>query len=184
MVMVFPVKNGTEDDGWIDAYIVLFNIKEQKISCFYKGLSEWVSDAFVINGIAIDTAKFILSEGERAFGIRVFTHNQSRPNPAGEEYFSLFLPKGKTLKKVLNNYILSASRGVFNYCEGYEYIFDSMFIMETEKTNGYFNIKNRVTFTTKVSDSDCKDEISEKRVEIKYLKYNGKEYEGEEIKLD
>ena len=59
-----------------------------------------------------------------------------------------------------------------------------MFIMETEKTNGYFNIKNRVTFTTKVSDSDCKDEISEKRVEIKYLKYNGKEYEGEEIKLD
>lgn len=184
MVMVFPIKNGTEDDGWLDVYIVLFNIKEQKISCFYKGLSEWVSDAFVINGIAIDTAKFILSEGERAFGIRVFTHNQSRPNPAGEEYFSLFLPKGKTLKKVLDNYILSASRGDFNYCEGYEYIFDSMFIMETEKTNGYFNIKNRVTFTTRVSDSDCKDEISEKRIEIKYLKYNGKEYEGEEIKLD
>jgi len=109
----------------------------------------------------------------------VFTHNRSRPNPSGKEYFSLFLPKGKTLKKVLDNYILSASRGDFNYCEGYEYIFDSMFIMETEKTNGYFNIKNKQTFIGKGTDKDCNEGIMQKSTKTVFLKYNGKEYKEE-----
>ena len=54
-----------------------------------------------------------------------------------------------------------------------------MFMMDSKKTKGYFNIKNRITLIRNTFSADCRDEKEEKSTKIVFLKYNGKEYKEE-----
>ena len=51
-----------------------------------------------------------------------------------------------------------------------------MFIMDSKKTNGYFNIKDKQTFIKKATDKNCDDKVVEKITKTVFLKYNVKEY--------
>ncbi|WP_314276347.1 hypothetical protein [Capnocytophaga sputigena] len=181
-VMVFPIEKGRPEDSdtWCyDAYIVIYSIGQQKIIHLYKGTDEWcTSTPIEIKSITIDTALFILSEGVRAFGIRVWGSNYDiRVFPRQEEHFSLFLPENKTLRKVLNNYKLAEFTADWDMNEGHSYEEKSMFIMDNKKTNGYFNIKNKKTFIGKEYKGDYED--TSKSTKTVFLKYNGKEYKEE-----
>ena len=184
-VMVFPIEKGRPEDSdtWCyDAYIVIYSIGQQKIIHLYKGNDEWcTSTPIEIKSITIDTALFILSEGVRAFGIRVWGSNYDiRVFPRQEEHFSLFLPENKILRKVLNNYKLAEFTADWDTCTGSSFDKESMFIMEKKKTNGYFDIKNRKTFVVREGEADCEGErIVNKGTETVFLRYNGKEYKEE-----
>ena len=181
-VMVFLIKKGDENEATFDLYVVLYKLLHQRIVQLYKGIDEYHSDAIALENISIDTAKFILTEGVRAFGIRSFYKNGSKVNPYSEETFSLFLPQGNSIKKVLNQYTLSTSSGEWSYDDCERIWSDenqSMFMMDSEKTNGYFNIKNKQTFIGKGTDKDCNEGIMQKSTKTVFLKYNGKEYKEE-----
>ncbi|GJH40986.1 hypothetical protein RCZ04_15360 [Capnocytophaga sp. HP1101] len=181
LAMIFLIRKGDdEDEATFDLYVVLYDLLHQRIAQSYKGIDEYFSDAIALQGLTIDTAKFILTEGVRAFGIRAFYKNNSRISPYSEETFSLFLPQGNSLKKVLHQYRLGSYNGEYSdfNCEGsWSDESDSMFIMDNKKTNDYFNIKNRQTFIRKATDRNCDDKIVEKSTKTVFLKYNGEEYE-------
>ena len=98
-VMVFLIKKGDENEATFDLYVVVYDFLQQRITQSYKGIDEYYSDAVELQELSIDTAKFILTEGIRAFGIRAFYKNGSKVNPYSEETFSLFLPENTSLKK-------------------------------------------------------------------------------------
>ena len=94
LVMVFPIRKGNdENEATFDLYVVVYDFLQQRITQSYKGVDEYYSDAVELQELSIDTAKFILTEGIRAFGIRAFYKNGSKVNPYSEETFSLFLPE-------------------------------------------------------------------------------------------
>ena len=182
LVMVFPIRKGNdENEATFDLYVVVYDFLQKRITQSYKGIDEYYSDAVELQELSIDTAKFILTEGIRAFGIRAFYKNGSKVNPYSEETFSLFLPENTSLKKILDQYQLSTYNGEWNYnCEGsWSDESNSMFIMDSKKTNGYFNIKNKQTFIGKGTDKDCNEGIMQKSTKTVFLKYNGKEYKEE-----
>ena len=182
LVMVFPIRKGNdENEATFDLYVVVYDFLQQRITQSYKGIDEYYSDAVELQELSIDTAKFILTEGIRAFGIRAFYKNGSKVNPYSEETFSLFLPENTSLKKILHQYQLSTYNGEWNYnCEGsWSDESNSMFIMDSKKTNGYFNIKDKQTFIRKATDKNCDDKVVEKSTKTVFLKYNGKEYKEE-----
>ena len=183
LVMVFPIRKGNdENEATYDLYVVVYDFLQKRITQSYKGIDEYYSDAVELQELSIDTAKFILTEGIRAFGIRAFYKNGSKVNPYSEETFSLFLPQGNSIKKVLNQYTLSTSSGEWSYDDCEKIWSDenqSMFMMDSEKTNGYFNIKNKQTFIGKGTDKDCNEGIMQKSTKTVFLKYNGKEYKEE-----
>jgi len=180
-VMVFLIKKGDENEATFDLYVVVYDFLQQRITQSYKGIDEYYSDAVELQELSIDTAKFILTEGIRAFGIRAFYKNGSKVNPYSEETFSLFLPENTSLKKILHQYQLSTYNGEWSYnCEGsWSDESNSMFIMDSKKTNGYFNIKDKQTFIKKATDKNCDDKVVEKSTKTVFLKYNGKEYKEE-----
>ena len=161
--------------------MVVYDFLQKRITQSYKGIDEYYSDAVELQELSIDTAKFILTEEIRAFGIRAFYKNGSKVNPYSEETFSLFLPENTSLKKILHQYQLSTYNGEWNYnCEGsWSDERNSMFIMDSKKTNGYFNIKDKQTFIKKATDKNCDDKVVEKSTKTVFLKYNGKEYKEE-----
>jgi hypothetical protein len=180
--MVFPIRKGNdENEATFDLYVVVYDFLQQRITQSYKGIDEYYSDAVELQELSIDTAKFILTEGIRAFGIRAFYKNGSKVNPYSEETFSLFLPENTSLKKILHQYQLSTYNGEWSYnCEGsWSDESNSMFIMDSKKTNGYFNIKDKQTFIKKATDKNCDDKVVEKSTKTVFLKYNGKEYKEE-----
>ena len=182
LVMVFPIRKGNdENEATFDLYVVVYDFLQQRITQSYKGVDEYYSDAVELQELSIDTAKFILTEGIRAFGIRAFYKNGSKVNPYSEETFSLFLPENTSLKKILHQYQLSTYNGEWSYnCEGsWSDESNSMFIMDSKKTNGYFDIKDKQTFIKKATDKNCDDKVVEKSTKTVFLKYNGKEYKEE-----
>ena len=181
LVMVFPLAKGDENEASFDLYVVVYNLLQKKIAQFYKGIDEYSSDAIVLEKLSIDTAKFIVNEKERAFGLRAYFRNYSRVSAFSEETFSLFLPQETSLKKILNQYSLNTSRSEsYDECEAsLSENSTSMFMMDSKKTKGYFNIKNRITLIRNTFSADCRDEKEEKSTKIVFLKYNGKEYKEE-----
>jgi len=150
-VMVFLIKKGDENEATFDLYVVVYDFLQQRITQSYKGIDEYYSDAVELQELSIDTA-------------------------------SLFLPQGNSIKKVLNQYTLSTSSGEWSYDDCERIWSDenqSMFMMDSEKTNGYFNIKNKQTFIGKGTDKDCNEGIMQKSTKTVFLRYNGKEYKEE-----
>lgn len=183
LVMVFPLRKGDDQEATFDLYVVVYDLSQKRIAQWYKGTDEYTSDAIRLESLSIDTAKFILAEKVRAFGIRASYEGSSRVNPYYEETFSMFLPQEKSLKKILNQYVLVASNGetAYNNCEGsWSEENRSLFIMDDKKTNGYFNIKDKITFKRTEADKECEDKVVKKTTKIVLLKYNGKEYKKEE----
>jgi len=151
LVMVFPIRKGNdENEATFDLYVVVYDFLQQRITQSYKGIDEYYSDAVELQELSIDTAKFILTENT-------------------------------SLKKILHQYQLSTYNGEWSYnCEGsWSDERNSMFIMDSKKTNGYFNIKDKQTFIKKATDKNCDDKVVEKSTKTVFLKYNGKEYKEE-----
>lgn len=68
-------------------------------------------DALYISNVALDTAFYRLAPGKIAFGLRLSFRGSSGPNPFGETTLWLFLIDGAQLRPVLDNIVVSSSRG-------------------------------------------------------------------------
>ena len=68
-------------------------------------------DAITIQDIRIDTARYLLAPGVRAFGVRVRYRGSSRANPFATETMQLYAAQGATLRRVLEEIELDMDRG-------------------------------------------------------------------------
>lgn len=158
-VIVIP-KIGKQEEDWyiLDSYIVVVNNKTKKIKHLYfesYKTSGWESDAVFIYDITIDTAKYLVQEKVRAFGVVLHTRNMSQPNPYNSKYISLFIPEGDTLQNILKNYEIYSYGGETDMnCFAKMYSEDKTLLHTKNKTNSYFDI-NVDVLHTKLISKDC-----------------------------
>jgi len=115
-ILVIPeIVDEGEDYSELNSHIVIVNTKTGKIINKYFESSKtnnWFSDAVVLSDIKIDTAPYIVSENKRAFGIRVYYHNNSQHNPYRQETISLYIKVDNSLlKNILKNYVVMNFNG-------------------------------------------------------------------------
>lgn len=179
------VKRDPEDASYFefDSHILIVATNTGEIKQKYfegKETNDWVSDAVILADIKIDTAPYMVSKNNRAFGIRVNYHNNSQPNPYSYETISLFLKTNNSLLKIWNNYNVMESHGESDtVCYGDFIGHNKTLMMSKGKTNGYFNIlvNNKITETqTRPSkNEDCID-IEVITTEVSTFTFNNNEY--------
>lgn len=170
----------------LNSYIVIVDNRSGKIRHKYyesAQTNQWVSDAIALQEIKIDTAPYLLSQGKRAFGIRLRYHGMSHANPYEKETLSLFAKRGHELQKILSNY------GVLDYggewdtdCQGEFHRTEKTLMLLDEQTNGRFNFLVNSKITQTVNEEDGNGEcISKETISTAttVLKYNGKEYKNQ-----
>ena len=171
------------DEFDLDCHILIANTTTGKVTqAIFESAknNQWVSDALRLNKIEIDTAPYMLSGDERAFGIRTFYIGSSRVNPYNSETLSLFVKYDSAFKKVLDNYTVSDYNGEWDgTCTGEFIDHKRTLIMSEEKTNGYFDIiiKNKITKSVSSEDEngDC-DTKETTNTATSLLKFDGVTY--------
>ncbi len=162
-VIVIP-KTGKKEEGMftLDSYVVVVNNKTKEIKHLYYEsykTSGWESDAVYINDISIDTAKYLVQENVRAFGVVIHTRSMSQPNPYSSNYISLFIPDGKKLQIILKNFEIYSYGGETNMnCWGKFFETKTTLEMLKRTTHGFFDIKiinNNSEINYKEKDDDC-----------------------------
>lgn len=180
-IIVLPEVVEEADDYFkLNNHIVIVNGSSGELMQKYndKGLT---SDAIEISNISIDTARYMVAENQRAFGVRVSYRNNSQPNPYNNETLSLFVKSGDALHTILKHYNAKEYTGEWDTrCAGEFTDVKNTFIMSKEKTNGYFNVvvKSDETYTHSFLDKNGECIATEKlSTKETVLKFNGKVYQ-------
>lgn len=185
-IVVIPeiVEGSVEEDFFkLHTHIAIVNLKTKIITHQYFESSKtnnWTSDAIRLDGISIDKKTYPVKENTNAFGVLVEYFGSSRVNPYYKKALSLFVKENGKLKNILHNYNFEENTGEWNgACEGEFHDEKTEFIFTTDKTNDYFDIIVKKTFTkttnfeTEIGDCDYNEEIKR---ETSVLKFDGKQY--------
>ncbi|MDD2089851.1 hypothetical protein NP522_06565 [Pseudomonas guariconensis] len=79
-----------------------------------------VSDALKFSGVTLDTARYQLAPGLRAFGVRIRYTGSLRVNPLSSETLSLYVNDGSQLREILAEMLVSDSQGDWDgFCAGH-----------------------------------------------------------------
>lgn len=70
-----------------------------------------VSDAVQFSGLTLDTARYQVAPGLRAFGVRIQHTGSSRVNPFSSETLSLYVNDGSQLRRVMGDLVVSKGNG-------------------------------------------------------------------------
>ncbi len=155
-VIVIPKIGQKEEDMFsLDSYVVVVNNKTKKIKHLYfesYKTSGWESDAIFIYEVSIDTAKYLVQDSVRAFGVVLHTRNMSQPNPYNSRFISLFIPDGDKLQNILKNYEIFSYGGETDMnCFAEMNTEEKTLSLSKAKSNDYFNINVNVLHTLLVS---------------------------------
>lgn len=101
--------NGDVQAGDLDILVVDSNTLQPRAAL---RLPDAVSsDAIRVDGIYLDTARYRLDAGTRAFGVRVTRSGSSRANPFGEEQLQLFVHDGSRLQAITDPIVMQSNGG-------------------------------------------------------------------------
>ncbi|SEE66901.1 hypothetical protein SAMN04487765_3706 [Tenacibaculum sp. MAR_2010_89] len=186
IIMVIPAYADTNNDEHhfeLNSHIVIVNSNTGKITHKYFESSQtngWVSDAIQLREITIDTAPYLVSKNNRAFGVKVHYYGSSKANPYSNKTISLFIKSKNKLKKLLHNYDVMNYGGEWNTeCVGEFTDVKNTLIMSKEKTNEYFDImiKSKVTeIENSVGENGECDSNEKTTTKSVVLKFNGEKY--------
>ncbi|MGY3295649.1 hypothetical protein ACVWY1_000067 [Pseudomonas sp. TE6288] len=77
------------------------------------------SDAVRFSGLTLDTARYQVAPGLRAFGVRISHTGSSRVNPFGSETLNLYVTDGSQLRQIMGQLVVSESNGEWDgVCAG------------------------------------------------------------------
>lgn len=139
------------------------------------------SDAIQFRTLSLDTARYQLAAGVRAFGVRMEYTGSSRVNPYSATVLNLYVEEGQKLRKVLDDLKTSESNGEWDgNCEG-----------DFSQTNRTLSIGKTASkgFATLVLDSksvashsvpkgdDCDNTDDKPELKKTELSYNGSAYD-------
>ena len=181
-IMVLPIftEKIEELDFSINAHILMVNNRTGEIIHQFYEENTWISDAMRINEISIDTAPYLINADKRAFGIRVHYYVGSKPNPYSQDLLSLFIPEAKTLKKILNEYMVYSYSGEWDmFCTGEFIENNKILIVSKEQTNDFYNliVKDKVIYLNKMEEGeDCVDKETTETITT-VLKFDGNQYQ-------
>jgi len=139
-------------------------------------------DAIRIRDIRIDTGRYVLSPGARAFGLRVRYGGSSRPNPFASETLRLYVPEGGKLRQVLDEVELERDSGEWDLqCAGqFEQLRTLVSVGRPHAGDGFADLVLARTLTPLRSlvqeDGQCVEKTGTARYESLTLRYEGGRY--------
>lgn len=141
-----------------------------------------VEDSVRITDIHIDTARYTLAKGVRAFGLRVRHSGSSRTNPYANEELRLYVPEGEQLRKVLNGLETTRERGAWDTnCSGtFEQLRSSISVSRDAGSNGWADLVVNQTRTTSQAETNADGQCLEREQPATFktttLHYDGSRY--------
>ncbi|MBQ4819632.1 hypothetical protein [Aquimarina sp. MMG016] len=183
-VVIIPTIASVEDDGYsfsLHSYVLVVDSETASIKQQFYESESWYSDAIRIEEISIDTANYKVAEGKRAFGVELFYIGASNPNPYNSGSISLFMPDEHKLVKVLDSFEIHSYWGEWDMrCTGEFISVHKTLIMDSNQTEGFYDIQVRIDTTTMETFAKGEDDCDEKETTQKSqqtLKYKKGKYE-------
>lgn len=177
---------GKPEEGGFDCELILVLIEtnSQKIIYKYVDKTKFSSDAIRLSSVTLDMANYSVSKNLRAFGVRSSYEGSSRANPYSNENMMLFIIQENKIHKILPDFEMSAFHGEYNMDCNYENEeSNSFFIMQKEKSNGFYSIlvKTKASITkaipSKTDENDCVETVTEIKPTYKKLIYKNGIYQ-------
>ncbi len=182
MLVAVPLIGGQSDDGNAgDLELLVLDKTSLDIRQRLHLAGRMTDDAVRITQIAFDTAPYRLAPKQIAFGLRIFHHGSSGPNPFGEVGLSLYTIANGKLASVLDGITVSDNHGEWDTnCAGTFDESSRTLSMQSTAHHGYADILVSETSSTTVASVAANGECVEKRDGPKKstlrLTYDGKEY--------
>ena len=181
LLVAFAYDEGVQEEKTI---VVAILNKSMRVTAHYKErFGEGVGQTYGPSSFTLDTARYDLASGVRAFGLRFssFGPGASAANSHHSDYLTLFVQKDKTLRPVFSDYMeyQNALSGLIGYPTGHEFIESGIKTISISKssTNGYADLIVTDTITYFGNDEDRPPEISrDNRTEKSIHKYDGNRY--------
>ncbi|SDI97490.1 hypothetical protein SAMN05216189_10117 [Pseudomonas delhiensis] len=175
VAFAIPVRNG----GEVDLDVFLLNPKNRKIVAATSDSGALTDEAIRFAGASIDTAKYEISKGVRAFGVRVDWVGQSQPNPYSSQSLNLYILRGGELVKVLSGLRTYEYSGEWDmHCSG-AFNKKSSTIYISPTTDGYHELKIKEdSVDIKAVDGldGCRNTYSNKTTLKHLIKMKGGDY--------
>jgi hypothetical protein len=114
-----PHRDNDNEGGMFDLEVLVADRASGTIVAHAFQENAITSDAVRFSRLSIDTARYQLKPGRRAFGVRVSYEGSSRVNPFTQTVLNLYAMDGRALKPVLDRLIIDTSNGEWDgQCAG------------------------------------------------------------------
>jgi hypothetical protein len=138
------------------------------------------SDAVRFSGLSIDTGRYDLAPGVRAFGVRINHMTSSRANPGSYQDLSLFIDTGKELRQVAGPLQTKAWQGEWDTdCAGRFETTTLTIDLAPTVSNGYRDLlvsSKEVVEIAKSRAGECEHTTSKAKLSKITLRYDGRHY--------
>ncbi|MET1067045.1 MAG: hypothetical protein ABWY28_03450 [Pseudomonas prosekii] len=167
-------------DGKYDLDLAVLSAGNAKPLATYHQSAAFVSDAFRLDDLEIDTARYKLTPDLRAFGLRVNFKGSSGPNPMDESWLSLYVKEGNTLRPVLERLVMYVYSGEWDTrCAGERA--NTVRTIEIGKTSshGYADLIVKSVTTSMAGEGEgdaCEVKSTTGKPVLTTLRYDGKRY--------
>lgn len=175
-----PVYGKKGSVGSYDLALSVLSAEYSKPLAVYHKPSAFLSDAFALQGLEFDTARYKLTPELRAFGVRVIFKGSSRVNPMDETSLSLYVKEGDKLRPVLDRLIVYRYNGEWDgNCAGERA--STIRTIEIGKTSshGYADLIVKSVTTGIVGKGQpeaCDEQTTTSKPVLTTLRYDGKSY--------
>lgn len=170
-----------DDERYLGMAVAVIDEKNGVIRGKVEEKKMMVVDAIEPSEISIDTANYLVSHGEVAFGIRTTRRNQSSVAPFSEESMNMYLLETGNLRKIADALLVASYNGEggggcsFSGTQRLGTISVSI-----NQSNGYFDLIEKMkTSSIQFSGTAERCEKSETKVSTRsyILKYDGSAYQ-------
>jgi uncharacterized Zn-binding protein involved in type VI secretion len=175
-----PKKGNNDDSGTDDLEVLVADSATGAVVAHTYQPSAITYDAVRLSGLAIDTARYQLTPGNRAFGVRIKYSGSSRVSPYEGTSLSLYVIDGQTLRPVLDRLEVDSSNGDWDgNCAG---TFDAMsrsIEIGPAGKDGYAALKVSEKTTHSISTQTKSDCVSKDQPQVRAifeLEYRGGHY--------
>ena len=135
------------------------------------------------DGVTIEDAEYLLACRTPAFAVVSHFRTFSQPNPYSEKVLALYIKKGKTLKKLIDNFTVYKRVGEVNvnYCYSSFKTTTKSLSVANKSSIGFahlnVSVKNSKDGFRKDKNGHCVDTVFSLTENKAVLKFNGKRYE-------
>ncbi|WP_347904554.1 hypothetical protein [Pseudomonas purpurea] len=168
------------DVGDYDLYLTVTDGARTRSLAAYIQDRAYPADSIAFRNLTIDTARYNLSPGNRAFGLRAMAANESGNSPFRKTELTLYLKEGSVIRPVLQRLNVELYRGETDTdCVGKGDSLQRTVELANTRSHGYADliVKTRRTHTHDVRVGEACEVRVDKPVEsLTTLRYDGKQY--------
>lgn len=179
-VLPFAQQPGKDGETVYDLEVLTADSATGKVLAHLNRKAVITSDAIQFSSLTLDTARYQLSPGVRAFGVRIGYRGSSRVDPYESDVLSLYVIDGTRIRPVLDNLVMTKGSGEWDgNCAGDFSNTTRTMSVAPARSSGYALLK--ISETTqqehaKMNGNDCDRSDVEKAHTNFTLDYNGTRY--------